>query len=155
MTRHFQDVRQHARAGGLAVGSGQGGDGNAGLGSRWEEHVHDRPAHVARRALGRRDMHAQARSRVDLADAAAGLAVALGDIGGQEIHGADIEADRTDRPLGHQLVVGMDGVGDIHRRAARRNIRGLSQIHLLAVGGDRLGGVALFLEQVLGLIIDL
>ena len=48
-----------------------------------------------------------------------GLAIALGDIGGQEIHGADIEPDRPDRPFGHQLVVGMDRVRDIHRRAAR------------------------------------
>ena len=154
VTRHFQDVRQHARAGGLAVRSGQGGDGNARLGARREQHVHDRPAHVARRALRRRDMHAQARPRIDLADAAAGLAVALGDIGGQEIHGADIEPDRLDRPLGHQFVVGMDRVGDIHRRAARRNVRGLAQIHLLTVGGDRLCGVALLLQQCLGLSIE-
>ena len=43
-----------------------------------EQHVHDRAGDVARLALGGRDVHAEAGRRVDLADAAADLAVGSG-----------------------------------------------------------------------------
>ena len=81
-------------------------------------------------------MHAHAGAGVDLADGAAGVAVALGDVGGEEVDAADVEADGADRPLGHQLVVGVDDVGDVDGGAAGGEVGGLAQEDDLALGRD-------------------
>ncbi len=45
-------------------------------------------------------------------------AVALGNILGEKIHAAHVQADRPHRALGHLAVVGMDDVGDVRGGAA-------------------------------------
>ena len=77
---HLGDVREHARGRGLAVGAGDRGDRHPRRRARREQHVDDRARDVARGAFARRDVHAEARRGVHLADAAADL-VALGDVG--------------------------------------------------------------------------
>ncbi len=64
------------------------------------------------------DMHAKAGRGVHFADAAADAAVALGDILGEKIHAAHVEADGAHRALRHLAIVGMDDVGDVGRGAA-------------------------------------
>ena len=100
-------------------------------------------------------MHPHPRPGVDLADRAAGVAVALGDVGRQEVDAADVEPDRADRPLGHQLVVGMDHVGHVDRRAAGREVRGLAQEHHLALGRHARLVVALRGQHPLGDLVEL
>jgi hypothetical protein len=115
---HLVDVGDHAGDGGLAVGAGDGGDGDAGRGARREQHVHDGAGDVARAALGRGDVHAEAGGGVDLADGAADLAVGAGDVGGDEVDAGDVEADRVGGAHGHLAVVGVD-----RRRSGRSRCR--------------------------------
>ncbi len=75
-------------------------------------------------SLARRHVHAEPRRRVDLADGAADFLVGLGDVGGEEVHAADIEADRLHRPHRHLDVVGMDQVGDVGGGAAGGEVAG-------------------------------
>ncbi len=147
---HLEDMRQHPRRGGLAVGPGQRRDRDPAGRAFREQHVHDRAAHVAALAFGRRDVHPHAGAGVDLADRAAGLAEALGDVGGQEVDPADVETDGTDRPFGHQPVVGMDLVGHVDRGAAGGQVRGLAQEHDLARGRDGLVGISLLGQHPVG-----
>ena len=77
------------------------------------------PATSRGRALARRHVHAEAGRRVDLADRAADLLVRLGDVGGEEVHAADVEPDRLDRPHRHLGVVGMHQVGHVRWRCRR------------------------------------
>ena len=92
---------------------------------------------------------------VDLADRAAGVAVALGDVGGQEVDAADVEPDGADRPLGHQPVVGVDHVGHVDRGAAGREVGGLAQEHHLALRRHAAVVVALRLQQPVGGVVEL
>ena len=152
---HLQHVRQHPRRRGLAVGAGQRRDRDARRAAGREQHLHHRAADVAALALGGRDVHAHARAGVDLADRAAGVAVALGDVGGQEIDAADVEPDGADRPLGHQLVVGVDDVGHVDRGAAGREVGGLAQVDDLALGRHAVVVVALRGQQPVGGVVEL
>jgi hypothetical protein len=104
---------------------------------------------VARGALGRGDVHAEAGGGVDLADAAADLAVGAGDVGGDEVDAGDVEADRLGGAHGHLAVVGVDDVGEVDRGAAGAEVAGRAQVDLLAAGGDGLGRCSRELEQAL------
>ena len=125
---HLRDVREHARRRRLAVRARDRRDRHARRRARREQHVDDRAGDIARRAFARRDVHAEAGRGVDLADTAADRAVALGDVGREEIDAADVEADRTNRAHRHVAVVGMNDVGHVGGRAAGREIRGRAQI---------------------------
>ena len=100
-------------------------------------------------------MHAEARRRVDLADAAADILVGLGDVGREEIDAADVQPDGADRAHRHLAVVGVDDVGHVDGRAAGREIGGGAQVHDLAHFGHGVLGVALLVEHALGLLVEL
>ncbi len=151
----LHDVGHHARGGGLAVGAGDGADRDARLAAGREQHVHHRAGDVARRALARRDVHAEAGRGVDLADAAADVLVGLGDVGGEEVDAADVEADGADGADRHLAVVGVDDVGDVDRGAAGREVGGGAQVDDLALGRDGVLVVALLGQHALGLVVEL
>jgi hypothetical protein len=100
-------------------------------------------------------VHAKAGGGVDLADAAAELAVRTGDVRGDEVDAGDVEADRVRGADRHLAVVGVDDVGEVDRGAAGAQVAGRAQIDDLAGGGHGLGGITNELEQAAGLIIDL
>ena len=100
-------------------------------------------------------MHAEARGGVDLADAAADVLVGLGDVGGEEVDAADVEADGADGADRHLAVVGVDDVGDVDRRAAGRQVGGGAQVDDLALGRDGVLVVALLGQHALGLLVEL
>ena len=121
-----------------------------------EEHVDHRPGHVARLALRGRGVHAEAGRGVDLDDRAARLLVAAGDVRRDEVDAADVEADRLDRPLGHDAVVVVDDVRLVDRGAAGREVARRAQVEDLARRGGRTSGVEpRRLEQALGLVVEL
>ena len=99
-------------------------------------------------------MHAHAGAGVDLADGAAVVAVALGDVGGEEVDAADVEADGADGALGHQFVVGWIDVGDVDGGAAGGEVGGLAQEDRLALG-RRCRAVAARGEQAVGGVVEL
>ena len=136
---HLEDVREHARRRRLAVGAGDRGDRHARGRAGREQHVDHGPGRVARRALGGRDVHAEARRGVHLADAAADLLVRERDVLRQEIDAADVEADRLDGAHRHVAVVRVDDVGDVGRGAAGGEVRGRAQVHLAARFRHRVG----------------
>ena len=151
----LHDVADHARGGGLAVGAGDGADRDARLAAGREQHVDHRAGGVARRALAGRHVHAEARRGVDLADAAADVLVGLGDVGGEEVDAADVEADGADGADRHLAVVGVDHVGDVDGRAAGRQVGGGAQEDDLARGRHRVLVVALLGQHALGLLVEL
>ena len=153
--RHLRDVREHARRGRLAIRASDRRDRHAGRGTRREQHVDDGPGHVARRPLARRHVHAESRCRVHLADAATDRAVALGDVRRQEVDATDVEADRAHGAHRHVAVVGVDDVGDVGRRAARREVRGGAQVYDLARNRHRAGRHADPLEHAVRLCIEI
>ena len=110
---------------------------------------------VARRSFARRDVHAEAGRRVDLADAAADRAIALGDVRRQEIDAADVEPDGANRAHRHVAVVGMNDVGHVGGRAAGGEIRRRSEIHDAAALRHRLRREAGALQHFLGLRVEL
>ena len=65
--RHFGNVREHARGGGLAVGAGDAGDRNPSRRAGREQHFDHRAGRIARRAFARRHVHAKSGRRVHLA----------------------------------------------------------------------------------------
>ncbi len=152
---HLQHVGEHPRRGGLAVGAGQRRDRDSRGGAGGEEHVHHRAAYVAAFALRGGDVHAHAGAGVDLADGAAGVAVALGDVGGEEVDAAEVEADGADGALGHQLVVGVDDVGDVDGGAAGGEVGGLAKVDRLALGGDGAVVVAFRGQEAVGGVVEL
>jgi hypothetical protein len=126
---HLRDVREHARRRRLAVRTRDRGDRDSRRRAGREQHVDHRRGDVARRSLAGRHVHAESGCRVDLADTAADRAVALGDIGRQEIDTADVEADRANRAHRHVAVVGMNDVRHVGRCATGGEIRRGAQIH--------------------------
>jgi len=78
-----------------------------------------------------------------------------GDVGRDEVDAADVEADRLDRPLGHDPVVVVDDVRLVDRRAAGRQVPRRAQVEDLARGEDRSGVEPRLLEQPLGLEVEL
>ena len=108
-----------------------------GRGARREEHVHHRPGDVARRALARRHVHAEARGGVDLADRAPRLLVGARDVGGEEVDAGHVEADRPAARIGHLAVVRVHDVGHVDGGAAGGEVAGRAQEDDLAVGGHR------------------
>jgi hypothetical protein len=103
-----------------------------------EQHVDDRPRDVARLAFRGRHVHAKARGRIALADATTHVAVGAGDIRGNEIDAPNIQAEGEDGALGHHAIVRVNDVRDIHRRAARTQVRRRLQVHDLTVPGNTL-----------------
>ena len=152
---HLRDVREHARGRGLAVGAGNCGDRHARRRAGREQHVDHRGSDVTRRALARRDVHAESGRGVDLADAAADRAVALGDVRRQEIDAADVEADRANRAHRHVAVVGVNDVRHVGGRAAGRKIRSRAQIDDAAALRHRLRREPGALQHLLRLRIEL
>ena len=136
---HLDDVREHARRRRLAVGAGQGRDRHARRRTGREQHVDHRAGDVARLAFAGRHVHAEARRRVHFADAAADALVAFGDVGAEEVHAADVEADGLDRAHGHVAVVRVDDVGDIGRGAAGGQIGGGAQVDHATLFRHRVG----------------
>src|SRR5690606_19590270 len=108
--------------------AGDRGDGDAARRARWEQHVDHRAGDVARLALGGRDVHAEARGGVDLADGAADLAVGARDVGGDEVDAADVEADGAGGAHRHLAVVGVDDVGHVDGGAAGAEVAGGAQV---------------------------
>ena len=129
---HLLDVREHARGRRLAVGAGDRGDGDPRGRAGGEQHVHDRARDVARLAFAGRDVHAETGRRVDLADAAADLAVALADVRGDEVHAAHIETDGLRGANGHLAVVRVDHVGEVDGGAAGGEVAGAAEEQGLA-----------------------
>ena len=134
VARHLRDVRHHPRGRGLAVGAGDARDGDARGRPRGEEQVHDRPGHVARRALGGRHVHAEAGRRVALHDRAAHIAPGLRDVGRQEVHAAHVQPDGLDRALGHVPVVRMHHVRQVDGRSAGGEVGGGAEVQRIARG---------------------
>ena len=154
-TGHLQYVREHARRGRLPVGAGDGRDRDTARRIGREQHVDDGACHVARRSLAWRNVHAETRARVDFADAAAGLAVGLADVLGQEIHAADVEIDSLDGADGHLAVVRVNHVGDVDRGTAGRQVCRRPQVHdfvFLRHGRPVVAGLG---QQPLRLVIEL
>jgi hypothetical protein len=155
MAGHLGDVRQHARGGGLAVGAGDRGDRHPRRRARREQHVDHRPRGVARGAFAGGDVHAEAGRGVDLADRAADVLVALGDVGGDEVDAANVEPDRAHRAHRHVAVVGMDDVGDVGGGAAGGQVGGGAQVDDLVLLRHGIRGVADALQHQLGLRVEL
>ena len=155
MAGELEDVGQHAAGRGLAVGAGDRRDRDAARAVLGEQHFHHRPGNVARLALAGRDVHAEAGRGIDLADAAADVLVGLGDVLGQEIDAADVEADRHDGAHRHLAIVGMDDVGDVDRGAAGREVGGRAQEDGFARRRHAVPGVAALGEVALRLVVAL
>nr|GFC80998.1 hypothetical protein [Tanacetum cinerariifolium] len=75
-------MRNEARGRRLAVGARNGDNRDAGRGAGWKQHVNHRGGHVARQALGGRDVHAKAGGRIDLNHRAPRLVQRNGNVGG-------------------------------------------------------------------------
>ena len=155
LARELVDVRQHARRGGLAVGAGDGRDGNRDRGACGEEHVDRLAGHVARAPVAWRHVHSEAGRRVDLADRAADLLVALRDVRGEEVHATDVEPDRGDGAHRHLGVVGVHQIGHVARGAAGAEVGGEAQVDDFIGRRDRLRSVSKLVEQPHGLVIEL
>ena len=151
----LEDVRDHARGRGLAIGAGDRRDGNARRLARREEHVQYGTRHVARGALARSHMHAKAGGRVDLADGPAGGSIGLGDITGQEVHARHIQTDGAGGALGHLAVVRVDHIGHVHGRATSGEVSGGAQVHDLLASGHGLGRHVLQFKQAQGLVVQI
>ena len=99
-------------------------------------------------------MHAESRTGIYLADAAAGLAIGLGDIPGQEIHAADIKSNGLDRSFGHFAIVRMHRIGHVDGSTTGGQICSGSQVHRLAFLRHGVSVVTELFEQTLRLLIE-
>ena len=143
----FVNVRQQTRCGGLAVGTGDRGNRYRTGSAVGKEHVDHLARNITRAPCTGRHVHAEARRRVHFTDRTADVLVRLGDVGGEEIHAADVEADGLDRAHRHLGVVGMYDVGHVRGGTARRQVGGESQIHILPGGRHRGRAVSELGEQ--------
>src|SRR5438445_13283949 len=108
----------------LSVRAGNGEDRYARRRSRWEEHIDDVLSNVAAYALAWCEMHAEARSGIDLNDAAAIFTQGLADVRSDYIDTGHIKTDDLGNSLEKKDVFRMHLVGTIDRRAAGRDVRG-------------------------------
>src|SRR5205823_4982120 len=94
-------------------------------------------AGVARLALARVVVHADAGGGVDFDNPAAPLRRdRLPNVGHDQVHAADVEADHARRPLAHAGDVRVDLVGHVAGGAAGREVGRLAQEDALAGGRD-------------------
>ena len=100
-------------------------------------------------------MHPEPRGRVHLANPAADLAVALTDVGSDEVDAADVETDGLRRADGHLAIVRVHDVGEINRRTTRREVARAAQEEDFARRQDRVARDAFGLHQALGLRVEL
>ena len=108
--------------GGLAVGAGDRDDRDPGRRPGREHQVHHRFGDVLRLADRRVGVHPETGCGVDLADAAAGLADRLGDVGADEVDAGDVETDHPGRLLGDVDVVRVRLEGPVDRDATGRHV---------------------------------
>ena len=135
----LEDVRDHPDGGRLAVGAGHRDDRDAGRRAGREQQVDDRLGDVLRLALGRVGVHPEAGRRVDLDDAAAGLAHRLGDVGADEVDAGDVEADDARRRLRDLDVVGVGLDRPVDGRAAGRHVAGERELDQAPLAGTSSG----------------
>gem|GEM_PF-7088930 len=107
-----------------------------------EQHVDHRARDVARRALRRLEVHAEARGGVHLDDSAARLAHRSPDVGRDEVDAADVEPDDHRRAPRDQRVLRVDLVGPVDGGATGRQVGGRSQIDGFARRRHGLGRAA-------------
>ena len=125
-------VRGEARGGGLAVGAGDGDDGDAARRARREEHVHHRFRHVAAEATRGVQVHAEARRGVHLQHRATALVQRHADVIGHDVDAADVQVDDAADTLGEEDVEGVHHFGDVIGGAAGAEVgRGLQVDHLV------------------------
>ena len=149
-----QQVRDHPCDGGLAVGAGDGDDGDAAVVTGRVQVGDDGLADGAPLAVGRRQVHAQPGGRVDFHDAAAlgfqRFQHALAD----HVHAADVQAHHPRRGHGPCRDLGVDVVGDVGGGAAGGEIGVVAQSHAAPLLRDRGGRQALELQPGPGDVVD-
>nr|GEU28368.1 hypothetical protein [Tanacetum cinerariifolium] len=129
-----EQVGDQAHGGGLAVGTGDGNDGNAAVFARREHGVDDGFAHRAALAVRWRDVHAQAGRGVDFHHAAAAVVERLQHAFAHHVHAADIEADHLRRFHRARRHFRVHIVGDVGGGAAGGQVGVVTQDHALALG---------------------
>ena len=147
LSRELVDVREQASRRRLAVRPRDRRDGNRARRVLREEHLDDLARRVARTPFARCRVHAKARGGIHLAHRTADILVRLRDVRRQEVHTANVQADRLDGAHRHLRVVRMHDVGHVRRRATRRQIRREPEVDLLSCGRDRVARVAQLREQ--------
>ena len=119
-TRMTQQVRRQPDRARLPVGAGHGDDRHPGRHARRVQLVDDVAGHIARLALVRLEVHAQAGRGVDLDDAARLREGArrLGDVMQAQVDPADVESDGRRRAHAHPGYRRMEDVGHVLARSA-------------------------------------
>ena len=100
-------------------------------------------------------MHAESRTGINFANAAAGIPVGFGDIPGQEIDATDVETNRLDGAFRHLAVIRVDSIGDIYCRAAGREICCRPEKNHLAFFRHRGSIVTQFFQKAFSLVVEL
>ena len=103
----------------------------------------------------RMGVHPEPGRRVDLDDAAAGLADGGLDVGADEVDAGDVEPDDAGRRLGDLDVVRVGLHRPVDRGAAGRHVAGEGELDEPALLGDVVGLQALALEDLLGVGVEL
>ena len=122
--------------------------------ARREEHVEHRTRHVAGLAARRCHVHAEPGRGIHLADGAAHVLVALGNVRAQEVHAADVEADGADGADRHLDVVRVHDVGHVLGRATGRKVGRGPEVDDLARGGHGVPVESLLRKKALGLVVE-
>ena len=148
-------MREHSRRRGLAVRPGDSRNRDARRRTGREQHVDDRTTDIARRALARCDVHAEAGTGIHFADGAACLAIRQRDVLGKEIHATDVQPDRADSAYRHFAIVRVDRVGHVDGRTAGRQVRRRPQVNDLVLRRHRILVVADLFQQAFGLVVKL
>ena len=116
------DVREQPRGRRLAVRAGDRGNRHRARRILGKEHVDDLARCIARSPLTRRRVHAESRCRIHLADCTADVLVRLRDVWRQEVHAANVQANRLDGANGHFCVVRMHHVRHVRGSPARGQV---------------------------------
>src|SRR5690606_5925004 len=127
----------HAGDGGLAVGARYGADGHAAGCACGVEHVDDGPAHVLRGPMAGVQVHAQARTRVDLDHPAVELSP---DVGGDDVDAADVEADHCSCSFADLADLTRHAGRHVGGSRSRRQVGAAAQLHAGARRRHRVEG---------------
>ena len=138
-----QQMGDQAHGGGLAIGAGDGDDGDAAIVALGEHGGDDGFAHGAWLAERRRQVHAQARCGVHFDDAGVLLFQRFQNAFGDHVHAADVQAHHVRGGDGARRHFRVHVDGDVGGRAARRQVGVIAQNYALAHGRHGFGHIAL------------
>ena len=147
-------MREHSCRRGLAISASHRGNRYATRRTWWVKHIEHLACDIARLALTRRHVHAEARARIDFDDGAADVFIRVCNIIGEKVHPANIETYRTHRTNCHFAVVRVHHVGQIDGSSPGRQVSGSAEEELLIFFQHRFFIIAGICHQAFRLRID-